>query len=70
MKKQGKKNRKNFLHRRALYYLFFLKYLFSYFRHFASFEVLASFEGDLKLMRKKTIVKKNISNPGKTKYIK
>ncbi|EMJ81146.1 hypothetical protein LEP1GSC016_4365 [Leptospira borgpetersenii serovar Hardjo-bovis str. Sponselee] len=44
--------------------------MFSYFRHFASFEVLASFEGDLKLMRKKTIVKKNISNPGKTKYIK
>ncbi|EMO63328.1 hypothetical protein LEP1GSC133_2187 [Leptospira borgpetersenii serovar Pomona str. 200901868] len=47
-----------------------MKYLFSYFRHFASFEVLASFEEDLKLMRKKTIVKKNISNPGKTKYIK
>ncbi|AXX14713.1 hypothetical protein C4Q31_03200 [Leptospira borgpetersenii serovar Ceylonica] len=70
MKKQGKKNRKNFLHRRPLYYLFFLKYSFSYFRHFASFEVLASFEGDLKLMRKKTIIKKNFSNSGETKYIK
>ncbi|EKS01254.1 hypothetical protein LEP1GSC125_1142 [Leptospira mayottensis 200901122] len=33
-------------------------------------KVLASFEGDLKLMRKKTILKKNISNLEKTKYIK